>query len=195
VVETEAGKEVESALLKEREKFERRMKENEEELQQALKDRDERAAQEALKMQDGFRRKINASTKAIEDMRVNLELLHEQKEEEFRREMEQMKAQRKMDEEKLRERGLQLELLAREIQTTTKANKELSRREKTRKEQEYQERRLVHISDTRALEARVDEEDRKRMIAAQRAGIIGATAGVGSFAVAAIPMVLLCSVM
>jgi hypothetical protein len=76
VNEPEAGREVESALLKEREKFECCKKENEEELKQALKNNDTKNMRELEKIQEQYQAQILKSTKAIEDMRVDMQRLN-----------------------------------------------------------------------------------------------------------------------
>ncbi|KAF8858315.1 hypothetical protein BDZ45DRAFT_743558 [Acephala macrosclerotiorum] len=113
IVETEAGKEVESAIIRERKKFERRMRDNEKDLEQALKDRDNRSAEELQKIKEGYQNQIDASNRAIESMRG-------------------MRAQRKLDEEKPHERKLELERLTKEIRTT-KASGEVAIRRKSQK--------------------------------------------------------------
>jgi len=188
VNETEAGKEVESALRKEREKFERRMKETEEELKQALKDHDQKATEDLLKVQDQYRAQISSSTRAIEDMRVSMQRLHEQKEEAFRQEIEQMKEQRKIDEENLRQREMQLERLANDIQNSRAKQQQ---QQQLAMERQYKEQQAVYVQATREYQAK---ENQRRQRAAARASIIGAGAGVGSLALALIPLAF-CSVM
>ena len=191
VNETEAGKEVESALLKEREKFERRLRENEKELKQALKDRDEESTRELMEIQEQYRNQIASSTKAIEDMRISMQRLHEQKEQAFQREIEQMKAQRKMDEENLRERGMQLDRLAEEIRTTQAYTTKVARQERAAMEKFYLEQRTIYVQDTTQWQK---QEDTRRQRAATRAGVVGAGAGVASVALALLPA-LACNIM
>jgi hypothetical protein len=191
VIETEAGKEVESALRKEREKFGRRMKETEEELKQALKNQDKEAADELLKVQDQYRDQIAASTRAIEDMRVSMQRLHDEKEEAFRKEIERMKAQRKRDEKKLQHREGELERLAEDIQA---AKKNQQRQEQLMMEKLLKQKQAEYLQESQSYQA---TEHRRRQRSAARANIIAAGAGVGSLAVGALTLLPLvaCSIM
>ncbi|CZR64979.1 uncharacterized protein PAC_14879 [Phialocephala subalpina] len=167
----------------------------EEDLQQALKDCDERSTQELYQIQEGYQKQIDASNRAIESMRVSMERLHEQKEEAFRIELESMQAQRRVDEEKLRERELELERLAQEIRTT-KTSGEVAIRRESQKEKYYRGQRLLLATDTRIMKERIEKESMRRQRTAQRAGVLSADAGVAGLALAIAPFALAaCTIM
>jgi hypothetical protein len=77
--QTSAGRELDSALLQEREKFKRELAEMQQEIKEALAVRDHEAAEMIRQSQEEMTRKINELERDRADLKVSLETLHAQR--------------------------------------------------------------------------------------------------------------------
>jgi hypothetical protein len=82
--ETAAGIELEGEIRKQRELFEKRLKESEQDMRRALKENDEQSAQEIAAQQERFQKQIDAAEKAREDLKVSFEKMYEEKDKQFK---------------------------------------------------------------------------------------------------------------
>jgi hypothetical protein len=87
-----AGKELDTALKRERERLERRMEEREKEFKQVQRNHDQAMAEELRKAQDQYSAQTSPSTNAIEDRSVYIERLKEQIEKAYKERIQQLKA-------------------------------------------------------------------------------------------------------
>jgi hypothetical protein len=91
--ETSAGQELERELLQQRELFERRLKEAERDMQEAIAEGNRKAIEEAAEQQARFQKKFNEALKGSEKLKITMEKLLQQKEVEYRKEVQELKAE------------------------------------------------------------------------------------------------------
>ena len=134
--ETAAGAELEKDMIEQKNMFNKRLSENEEMMQQALRAKDEQKATELAAQQEELNAKINAAEKGREELRVDMERLFQEKEEQIQKAMTQLEEERNERQKAVIERAKELK----EWQNTQKQAEELF--EKKRKEQEDEIRGL-----------------------------------------------------
>lgn len=91
--ETSAGQELERELLQQRELFERRLKEAERDMQEAIAEGNRKAIEEAAEQQARFQKKFNEALKGSEKLKITMEKLLQQKEVEYRKAVQELKAE------------------------------------------------------------------------------------------------------
>lgn len=113
--ETEAGQEVEKELIKQRELFERRLKEAQEEMQIALKEGNKRAIEEAAEQQERFQKKLTEAFKGSEELKVTMQKLLEQKDREYQKALEDLEVMKERSADESKQVTLQMEVLKKQI--------------------------------------------------------------------------------
>ena len=84
---TEAGREVEGELIKERERFERRLERTKEEMEEAIARNDKRHIEEIAKEQENFQSKIDGIQQGREELKISMEKLILEKEKQHKEEL------------------------------------------------------------------------------------------------------------
>jgi hypothetical protein len=97
--ETSAGQELERELIKVRKAFEQRLKVAHEEMEQALAAGNKRLIQELSEQQDRFQKKYDDSMKESNDLKLGMEKLLRQKDEEYQRAMAELMLERQKSEQ------------------------------------------------------------------------------------------------
>jgi hypothetical protein len=88
--DTEAGREVEGEMIKQRQMFERKLKGAQEEMAEALAKNDKKLVLELAKEQEAFQKQIDAVQKGREELRTNMEKLIREKEAQHKKDMEDL---------------------------------------------------------------------------------------------------------
>jgi hypothetical protein len=107
--ETAAGQEVERELLKQREHFEKRLKEAQEEMNEAIEEGNRHAIEEAAEDRARFQKKIDALSKGSADIKISMQKLLEQKEAEVSQAIRdlQLARQKRLDDTKKQEKRVE----------------------------------------------------------------------------------------
>ncbi|KAL5353743.1 hypothetical protein ACLOAV_001784 [Pseudogymnoascus australis] len=113
--ETEAGRELDSEMIRQREHFNKMMNENQAKLEEALQRKDEERAKELAEQQEVLREKIDAAQKSRDELRVDMEKLFHEKDEQFKKAMEELDTERKERERVLEEKSKDLEAFKKAI--------------------------------------------------------------------------------
>lgn len=87
---TKAGRQLNEDIMKEREKHKQEMLELEESMREALRERDEAAANHYAELQRELQEKINEGNKAQESLKIDLERLQKEREAEFKKIQDQL---------------------------------------------------------------------------------------------------------
>ena len=86
--ETNAGQEVQDAIIREREKFTKELREVQEQMEEALKLRDEASLKAIKEIRDENLANLQRLEQDKENLRINMEKLHNQRYDELRRKLE-----------------------------------------------------------------------------------------------------------
>lgn len=113
--ETEAGRELDSEMIRQREHFNKMMKENQAKLEEALQKKDDERAKELADQQEELKQRIEAAQKSRDELRIDMEKLFEEKDAQFKRAMEELDTERKEREKVLEEKSKDLEAFKKAI--------------------------------------------------------------------------------
>ncbi|KAG9845925.1 hypothetical protein KCU98_g6587, partial [Aureobasidium melanogenum] len=97
--ETSAGEELERELLQQRELFERRLREAQEELNEAIQEGNRKAAEEAAEQQERFQKKLTEAMQGSQELKVSMEKLLEQKDAEYKKAMAELQLQKQQSQQ------------------------------------------------------------------------------------------------
>jgi uncharacterized membrane protein len=120
--ETSAGQELERELLKQREVFEKRLREAQEEMQEALQEGNRKAIEEAMEQQARFQKKLDEAFKGSSELKITMKKLLEQKEVQYEKALQDLESERQRIHAESKQttqmmEGLQLKMKAREDQS------------------------------------------------------------------------------
>ncbi|KAI9784187.1 MAG: hypothetical protein M1839_002693 [Geoglossum umbratile] len=107
--ETEAGRELDGEIIRQREHFNKMMRDNQAKLEEALQKKDDERARELAEQQEELKQRIDAAQKSRDELRVDMEKLFQEKDAEFRKAMEELDTERKERERVLEEKSKDLE--------------------------------------------------------------------------------------
>jgi hypothetical protein len=130
--ETSAGQELEKELLKQRELFDRRLKEAEEEMKDALEEGNRRAIEEAAEQEDRFKKKLDEVLKGSDELKITMEKLREQKDKEYLQVLENLKVERERNAEENKKAMEKMEAMKQKMKE--RADEMERRRSSSRKE-------------------------------------------------------------
>jgi hypothetical protein len=132
--DTEAGREVESEMLKERQLFERRLESTKAEMEEAIARNDKKHIEEIAKEQESFRSRIDSIQKGREELKISMEKLILEKELQHKKELAEI-------DKKLKERQAETEKSIKDFEEY---------KELTRRQQEQEDKKKA------AIEAELD---------------------------------------
>ena len=113
--ETAAGQELEKELVKQRELFEKRLREAEQEMKEAMEEGNRRAIEEAAAQQERFQKKLNEALKGSQELNVSMQKLLEQKEAENKKTVEEFQLERQRSKEESELNPAKMEELKRQM--------------------------------------------------------------------------------
>ena len=119
--QTDAGKALNIEIDKQREQFEKKLREQQEEMQDALKQNDMKYAQEVLDTQDKLTRELGRLEQNQKDLQVNNEKLLKEKEEQIQRTKEEMDALRRNTEKQGKEHADEMRKAREKMEADSKA--------------------------------------------------------------------------
>lgn len=189
--ETAAGIELAGELRKQRELFERRLKESQEEMRQALEENDKQAAQELAEQQERFQRQIDDAEKARNNLKVSLEKLYEEKDQQFQQLQHTYKTERERLEQGHAQMRLELQVVSKEAE---KAREKQAKMERQQRAMERQHRnmeirmmneQMVVGTFSQPVSGQGKKVASKREVAAVAGLSAGAGAGIGAVALVA----------
>lgn len=126
--QTSAGQEMEKELIKQREAFERRLKDAQDEMQVAIDEGNRRAIEDAAKQQEKWQEKLKEAMKGSEDLKVSMEKLLEQKDAEYKTMIQSLELERQRTKEDSRQAAQQVEDLKVKMKADQEAADDRDRR-------------------------------------------------------------------
>jgi hypothetical protein len=163
--ETDAGQEIERTLLQVREICRQQLQEAYREAQQALHSHNQQAALEMSILVDTHLAQINASDKALEAIRTDMQNLHKRRERAIEEELNQLTQEQDCERILMAEKLLELEQLQRSLGSQEEEDLERRLAQET-----YHARRISETNDLpplseKVIAARIKYEDCKREVA------------------------------
>jgi hypothetical protein len=142
--ETEAGREVEGELIKQRQIFEQRLQRAQDEMKEALRVNDQKHVEELGKDQERLQKMIKDSEKGREDLRINLENLIKEKDLQHQRDKEAFDAKFKQQEAEMKRKEDEFKAW---------------QAEKEKEEEQREKKRAATEAELKAAHERIEEGD------------------------------------
>lgn len=158
--ETSAGQELEKELLKQRELFERRLKEAQEEMQEAIEEGNRKAIEESAEQQSRFQKKLDEALKGSSELKITMEKLLEQKQIHYERAMKDLE----LEKQRIQEESKQANQVMEDLQKKMKLREDQSSEEQRHHRLEIDEMNIrfnkQHLESQASLQSYIAEQNR-----------------------------------
>ncbi len=158
--DTDAAQALQSELLAERKKFEERLGDLKQDMEFAIKEKDEKWQKQIREEQERYQEQVKKTHEETEALRTNLVTIAREKEEEFKKMREEMERQARRYEEQIKETSRALEVAREEQKKKEDEFEEVRRKEVERAEQMAQDHRKNMVE----LEERIREEGNRALV-------------------------------